>query len=185
MEQNSYLNYKNKIEDMKDNKIDDMIDFENKNEKLNELLDSGFLDRSKSLEHVLSVMKETKESNDNIYSLEGLNVSEGESTSLEFVKNEVNLLVESSQDEVLLTMMVDKSEQLDSTDISYSSDATKLYKFFQDFVKIDPILQESIEKSVEKVHEIRQYEEDLFLNRMDATLAGRGTPTFCKMTTQE
>lgn len=38
--------YKRQIRDMRDEKIMDMIDFENKNAKLAQLVDSGFLDTS-------------------------------------------------------------------------------------------------------------------------------------------
>lgn len=42
---------------MRDDKIMDVIDFENKNQKLIQLMDSGFLDKSKSITEVVTMMK--------------------------------------------------------------------------------------------------------------------------------
>lgn len=172
IEFNPYLEYKQDMKELRESKIDDVINFENKNEKLSMLMASGFLDKSKSIAHVLSVARKIGEGDNRPLQLEGQD-------------QDFKEIAASPQEEHVLATLICEDQKLGTRDSSYGTTPIDLYQFFVDFIKVDPKVREEVQLAVEKIGEVREYEEGLLESKAETSLEGRGYPTFSKLTPQE
>lgn len=196
-----HQSYKKDMQAMKNDKIDGIIGLHSANDKLKELMECGFMDKSKTIEQVFTTLQRSNlqralqnnsevlansVSNDISPAVQKLlpqtTMPEEDRKAMwkEFSTLLANDPARASAMELVVTAV--EKEGLQGT---YSSDYLGLVDFVKDFVELDPKEKSEVYERMKGIKEIRRYEESLLEHREDNMLERRGTPLFSKLKSEE
>lgn len=194
-------NYRKELQSIKNDKIDGLIGLHNANDKLKELLECGFMDKSKTIEQVFTTLQKSNlqkallDPSNSLIPLSSGDISSAlhqmtpaNSMTNEERKNmwsEFSSLIAEDPGRASAMELVVSAVEKEGLQGTYNSDYLGLVDFVKDFIELDQKEKSEVYERMGRIKDIRKYEEGLLEHREDHMLERRGRPLFSKLKTEE
>jgi hypothetical protein len=179
-------NYKKELESLKNDRIDGLIGLHKANDKLKALMEAGFMDKSKDISQVFAIIRDEQIGNALNGSLAREPKQLGEKSDEASIDSTVlaRLGDENKVKEGVLKLVRESVDQGALTG-SYQANFYDLAAFIEGFLEIPENEKKEVIERMERVREIREYEESVLASREDSMIEKRGTPMFSKLSPVE
>lgn len=169
---NRFLEYKENLNNLKNNRIDNFLYHPNENKKLALLLKSGLLDNEKNITEIIMKSGELLHSKTNSTSNNDSNLIQQFTDNKELVNNELALWrkpedFENDRD-LYFSMIKNMGFQLDENLTQY--DFEKLALFFENVIKVDQANSQKLLENFALIKKIKSFENYLFENIFNSQL---------------
>jgi hypothetical protein len=189
-----HANYKKEIQNLKNDKIDGIIGIHNSNDKLRQLMEAGFMDKSKTITEVFNLLKRTQALESNLPSdpkaIESSSISLQPKSLLspeeqKELWQDFSSIIANNPTTAGAMQLVTEAVQKRGLEGGYNADYIALVGFVKEFVSTEETEKRELYHRMERLSSLREYEEGVLKNREQFMLEKRGTPMFDKLLPEE